>query len=121
TLTAPISFDVFLTLDRSLWDAISARVRWTGSVLEFGRDALPPPSPVDPLLTPPPPPEMDVIVLGRQGTIAFDEALPPPQQAPQQTTLKFNPVGEIWAIPSEDFIPPDPSTCPTAVPGPARR
>lgn len=119
----PESFDLDLTLERALWDAITARVRWAGSVLEFGGDAFLPP-PVDtgagagwvgtigPARTP-----GEIVVLGRQAAVSFEEAWQPGEQA----TMRFSVVGDRWAIPSQDYVPPPPDTCPATIPISARR
>lgn len=84
----PTSFDLAVEFNRDLWDAIFASARWTGGSLSFD-DAE--------------------IILGRGIEIVFEEGMDPGQQA----TLKFRLIGDRWAIPSEDFVPPPPDTCPT--------
>jgi hypothetical protein len=85
----PTSADIALTFDRSLWDAIAAKTRWAGAVIEF---------------------DGETIVTGRSPAVKFEESMPPGQA--QQATMDFHPVGDIWAVPSTDYVPPVPSTCP---------
>lgn len=92
----PTSFDVATTFDRSLWDAIFAAARWVGGDLEF---------------------DGSEIIVGRGVEITFEEGMEPGQQA----TLRFKLVGDRWAIPSSDYVPPPPDTCPaTPQPGTTR-
>jgi len=86
----PVSADVAVTFDRTVYDAITARARWTASRLIF---------------------DGEEIVLGRTLGATFEESLTPAEGA----TCKFIPVGDRWAIPSTDFVKPDPSTCPQEV------
>jgi hypothetical protein len=87
----PESADVDLTFDRTKYDAVTARVRWTGSKVEF---------------------DGKVIVVGRGSAVSFDEDMTPGNQI----TSKFSPVGDPWSIPSEDYVPPTPATCPVTPP-----
>ena len=89
-----VSSDFSVEFNRDLYDAITNRVRWTGSRLYF---------------------DGDEIVLGRGVTLSVDESFPGPESNNgEQTSLRFTTVGDLWAVPSSDPEPVDNSTCPVA-------
>lgn len=92
----PTSAEADVTFDRTVFDAVTGRVRWTGSRLNF---------------------DGNEINLGRSPGVTFEESMTPGEQA----TMRFIPVGDVWAIPSTDYEPPEPSTCPVVTPVTVRR
>jgi hypothetical protein len=101
TLPEIFSFDIALDFDRTRWDAIMSRTRWTGSLIELGSSLVPMIGPA------PGPPEL--IVIGRVAALSFEDSMTPGEQA----TMRFSPVGDRWAIPSQDFLPAETTTCPS--------
>jgi len=91
-----VSDDIALTFDRTKFDAVTSPTRWIGTRLIY---------------------DDEEIILGRCPNITFDEALPDSgSTTAQQSTLKIAPIGDRWAIPSTDYVPPEPSTCPVDQP-----
>jgi hypothetical protein len=110
----PTSADCAVTFDRTAYDAVTARARWVGSRVTFtnvGSGAGPVTTTIDS-----PPPPVDV-VLGRGAAMTFEESI----DANDQASAKIAVIGDEWAIPSTDYVPPEPSTCPVTVPAGAQK
>lgn len=90
----PVSVDADVTFSRDLYDAVTGPVRWVASKIMFNGQE---------------------IVIGRGMAISMEDSLDAIQR-----TMKFALCGDEWAIPSSDFVPPDPSTCPVVLPVTAR-
>jgi len=81
----PPSFDADVTFNVGILDGIEANPRWTGARLTLEGD--------------------DVNRAGYFGALEIDQSFSPNEQR----QMKFQPVGEPWAVPSLDYVPPDSS------------